>query len=274
MSTPPIGVSIIIPVYNQHPWMIQQAIDTSLAQNGNIDIEVIVVDDGSTTSWENHVDLTHPKVKFFTYKENKGAGYTWDYGIQKSTKEYICPMACDDYFHLDKTELQMIYMKEKKVDFSYTAYRELFLNSAYAINGVKEHSVFNAPNNYGKTFFQELIRNDYGNNFINGASVMMTRKLYDDIGGYDVTMRFKNDYDLWLRIADKYNMCGIPHCLMVRRIHNNQAKYHFEDKKEYSERWLRTIEYITVKKKWQDNIMPITNAGVSKEILQQLGYQI
>ena len=268
-----VGVSVIIPVYNQHVWMIQQAIDSCLNQTGNVEMEIVLVNDASTEHWYDQMDLTNPKIKFYTYDKNRGAGYAWDYGCRRATHSYLCPMACDDLFHPDKTEVQLALMKDQKVAFSYTGYRELFLDDNYKLERIREHTVFNVEKNDGKLIFKALIKNDYGNNFINGASVMMTRKLYEDVGGYDINIRLKNDYDLWLRVADKYKIFGVPYSLMIRRVHNNQAKRHFNPTKKLSERWLRTVDYITVKEKWEKSIFPVTNGGVNTYILRQLGYQ-
>lgn len=267
-------ISIIMPVYNQKPWFVQQAINSCLNQilPKHYELEIVIVDDGSTNKWYEQVDLTHPCIKFYRYEENKGGGHGIWYAAQKATGNYLAALSSDDYFFQDKLEIQLAFMDYHKVGFSYTAYREDFLDDNDNIVFIREHGVKNFPKFSGKLAFDELIKNDFGNNFINGASILVQRDIYEQSGGYDFTLISQPDYDLWLRITSISNIIGIEHCLMVRRIHNNQSDNLFNHAPDRKLSFLKTKEYIKIKLKWRPTIYPVTKPGIDMEVLKQLGY--
>ena len=264
-------VSFVIPVFNTHPWLVQDAIDSCLFQIG-IESEIIVVDDGSTTRWYDTVELDDFRIKFFKLETNQGVAVAWDRGIKESTSDYVCPMAADDFLHPDKTILQLELMKQAKVEFSYTGYRELFFNDQDQLTQIRTHGVKNVPENDGKQVFLKLTEGDYCNNFINGASVIMAKEVYNSTPGYDPALRYKQDYDLWLQIAHRHKILGVPFNLMTRRIHSNQAKYFFSKDKELNETTRRTKEYALIKLKWEDSVFPVVHPAVDVDLLKQMGY--
>lgn len=268
------NISIIIPVYNQHSWMVQEAINSCLNQTGNVNVEIVLVDDGSDTEekWYDNVNMSS-NVSFYKLNKNCGVAAAWNYGIKKSKYDIICPMACDDFFHPDKTETQLSYMDQFKIDFSYTGYREQFLDASNQIISVKEHRVINVTNFDGVQIFNKLTEKDYCNNFINGATVIMSKELFNQIGKYDERLRYKQDYDLWLRIAKKHKILGVPHQLMTRRIHNNQAKRYFANNVLLNEQRRRTEEYAIIKLKWENSVYPVQHPSVDTNLLNELGYK-
>jgi len=267
-------VSVIIPVYNPQSKLVQDAIDSCLFQTGPVEMEIILVDDGTDLpiKWYNEVDRSDERIKFFQLGTNQGVAVAWDFGIQQATGDWICPMACDDFFHPDKTEVQLTYMKHTKAQFSYSGYRELFFDPSYVLQGVKMHDVANVPDNDGKEIWKKLVEQDFGNNFINGAAVIMSKEVYNSVAGYDKRLRYKQDYDLWLQIADKHKVLGVPLPLMSRRIHSNQAKKFFANDKVLNERYRRSIEYAIIKLKWMDELQPILHPAVDKKVLREEGY--
>lgn len=86
------SVSVIIPVYNQEK-LIKRCIES--IPSG---VEIIVVDDFST---DNTVQVVkqYKNVKLICNKENKGAGYTYNRGIDNATGDYIVRIDSDDYFY-------------------------------------------------------------------------------------------------------------------------------------------------------------------------------
>lgn len=101
-----IKVSVIIPVYNQEKLIIK-AIDSIPKRD---DIEIIVIDDGSTDNTWNKLhdfiqkdkDCTH--LRFFKNKTNKGVANAVNKGYDLAKGEYIVLLGSDDYFYTDKFE--------------------------------------------------------------------------------------------------------------------------------------------------------------------------
>lgn len=101
-----IKISVIIPVYNQEELVIR-AIDSIPKRN---DIEIIVIDDGSSdNTWNNLIEYrnNHPELLnlILLYNEtNKGVAHTVNRGYNVAKGDYIVLLGSDDYFYTDKFE--------------------------------------------------------------------------------------------------------------------------------------------------------------------------
>lgn len=96
-------VSVVIPVYNQES-LIERAIRSIPLRD---DIEIIVVDDGSTDDTWNKlvtigIELNDPNFIVLHNRKNMGVGYTVNRGIDIADGEYIVLLGSDDYFYTDE----------------------------------------------------------------------------------------------------------------------------------------------------------------------------
>lgn len=265
-------ISIVIPVYNQHPQFVAECIASCKNQilGNGITTEIVVVDDGSTNNWYASVDLSG--VHFIHYTKNIGASAAANIGIFNSKGDYIEVLSSDDYFFQHKTDIQYSLMKLNKAELSYTNSTELFLSKNHNIVGVRENRVPIIETVLGKVHFYEIAKNDYSNNFINGASVMFTRELFNRVGMYDETLVYKPDYDLWLRMLDVCRAVQVNLNLMTRRNHDNQTKHIMNMEKGLNEAEQRTIEYAKIKLKWETSVFPVSHPAVDIKILKREGY--
>lgn len=108
-----IKMSIIVPVYNTQKYL-RKCLDSLIAQTIN-DLEIIIVNDGSTDNSQKIIDEyvnKYPgKVKSF-YKENGGLGSARNYGLIFAKGEYIGFIDSDDYVKPDMFE--KMYDQAKK----------------------------------------------------------------------------------------------------------------------------------------------------------------
>ena len=99
-----IKVSVIIPVYNQDRLIIK-AIESIPKRS---DIEIIVIDDGSTdNTWNELIKYTNEHEELINFvllynEENKGVAYTVNKGYDNANGEYVVLLGSDDYFYTDK----------------------------------------------------------------------------------------------------------------------------------------------------------------------------
>ncbi len=102
MSKNPLA-SIIIPTYN-YAGYIKEAIDSVLNSNFPQDeVEIIVIDDGSTDNTGEVLSNYHDKIKY-TYQTNQGKAKATQIGIDQSLGKYIFNLDADDYFLPDKLQ--------------------------------------------------------------------------------------------------------------------------------------------------------------------------
>jgi len=107
-TTSPL-VSIIIPVYN-HEASISRAIDSALAQT-LADVEVIVIDDGSTDGTPEALRRYEGRITLIR-QENQGVSAARNVGIRAARGKYLCFLDSDDTFMPEKAETQSAFMED------------------------------------------------------------------------------------------------------------------------------------------------------------------
>ncbi|MEW9700289.1 glycosyltransferase [Paenibacillus sp. SI8] len=177
-------VSIVIPFYND-PY-IEPSIVSALSQTYP-NIEIIVVDDGST----QHQEKINPFLTRVHYlgKANGGTASALNHGIRMASGEYIAWLSSDDMFYPDKVERQLRFMLSEHSAISFTAFDEI---DAY--NNVTGRHVGVQFANY-PAFVRSFVSCDP----INGCTVMMKKELFSYIGLFDEGLPYTQDYDLWIR---------------------------------------------------------------------------
>jgi glycosyltransferase involved in cell wall biosynthesis len=104
-------VSVVIPAYNRSG-VLRQAIDSVLAQTHS-DLEVIVVDDGSTDDTAALVaEYDDDRVRYVGHERNRGRSAARNTGIEASNGEYIAFLDSDDRWLPHKLERQLDRLSE------------------------------------------------------------------------------------------------------------------------------------------------------------------
>jgi glycosyltransferase involved in cell wall biosynthesis len=101
-----IPVTVIIPTYN-YAHYITEAIDKTLAQvEDSLNIEIIVVDDGSTDNTQAALKdyINTGKIRYF-YQQNQGKAAATRKAVEMATGKYIFNLDADDYFLPNKIKL-------------------------------------------------------------------------------------------------------------------------------------------------------------------------
>ncbi len=212
-------VSIIIPFYNCA--YVDQAIKSALNQTYK-NIEIIVVDDGSS----QYTNKLKPYLRKINYikKANGGTASALNAGIRQATGQYFAWLSSDDLYTPRKIEKQLKYMMRNNIDVSYTPV--ININSA--------SKPFSRPigNNYpNKVSFYQALQSGCP---INGCTVMMKMSVFSNVGLFDEKLLYTQDYDLWLRVIQKYQFHYLNEPLVYYRIHEQMGtkKYDHAIKEE------------------------------------------
>lgn len=110
-------VSVIVPVYNVEKYLIKSL--DSLVNQTLEDIEIIVVNDGSTDNSKKIIEIYKEKYKNkikYLEKTNGGLSDARNFGIPHATGEYIAFLDSDDYVELDTYEKMYNKAKEENAD--------------------------------------------------------------------------------------------------------------------------------------------------------------
>lgn len=119
-------VSIITPCYNSAKY-ISKTIESVINQRF-ICWEMLIIDDCSTdnsTEIINEWCRKDDRIKLIKLEKNSGAAVARNKAIQMAKGRYIAFLDSDDSWFSDKLELQVAFMQENGIDFSYTAYEKV-----------------------------------------------------------------------------------------------------------------------------------------------------
>ena len=171
-------VSIIIPTYNR-AHHISEAIQSVIDQDiKNCDLEIIVIDDGSTDETRQIVCAFREKVRYI-YQENQGVGSARNRGIKQATGEWLAFLDSDDRWLPDKLSLQF------KVLDAFPKYKVVYSNFYTSENG---HIIIQKGFEYWISVFSEI-----GMDQVNWSNIFTNR--YNS-GDYDIT-RFGTSFSIY-----------------------------------------------------------------------------
>jgi len=128
-------VSIVIPTYN-YSHFICEAIDSVLASNfSSHNLEIIVIDDGSTDDTANKINLYKGRIKYIS-QNNSGKAWATKIGIEEARGKYIFNLDADDIFLPDKLQ-KVIDIFEQDEDIVHVAYPALCRNETHNIEKIE-----------------------------------------------------------------------------------------------------------------------------------------
>ena len=199
-----------MPVYNAENFL-RKAIDSILAQTYK-NFEFIIVDDGSTDSSRQIIEVYHDKrIKLLTHKMNKGIVAALNDGIAAARGKYIARMDADDISDPTRIEKQKIFLDTNK-DVSVVGTFLKIIND-------QGKQLFTIEPPTRPIAIMQFLRND---SCIAHGSAMMRSSVLQKVGGYSdkKSVEHAEDYDLFVRIAGISKLANIPEYLYTRHEHS------------------------------------------------------
>lgn len=198
-------ISVIMSVYNCEKYL-KQSVDSILNQSYK-DFEFIIINDGSTDrSREILESYKDDRIRLFNNK-NKGLTKSLNEAIRYSNGKYIARMDADDISLPERFKKEINFLDSN---------RDIVMCGTWADfideNG-KLLREFKRPVT-DKEIKREII---FHNPFIH-PSVMMRKTVFNEIGFYDESFRYAQDYELWTRIVTKFKTANIPEKLLEYRL--------------------------------------------------------
>ena len=210
-------VSIIIPVYNGEQY-IKDTILSVLNQTYR-NYELIIVDDGSTDTTKQIIDIfKDPRIKYH-YQNNTGLSASRNKGIELSQGEFLAFLDADDIWLPFKLELQVNAIKNDfnvGLVFGWVYY----MDNDSRIVGNKKYDIT-------KDFYINIL---LGNYVDNGSQPLIRRECFDKVGKFDHIPA--EDWDMWIRIAKEYKFCNINDFLVIYRINLSGLSKNYKNMEE------------------------------------------
>ncbi len=206
-------VSVIVPCFNQAAFL-GQAIESVLSQT-YADLQLIVVDDGSTDQTRDvAASFSDPRL-LFIHQDNRGLGAARNRGYQASSGQYVTFLDSDDYFSPHKVQRQVeVLENEAEIGFVFCDIQHVDAQGA-PLNDYTVKSAF-------RPFSKDLLSLLLAGGFMPPHAVMIRRSVLDEVGLFDESPELSGneDYDLWLRVAAAgYRAFYVDHKDAYYRIH-------------------------------------------------------
>ena len=235
-------VTIVIPCYN-HAEYVQDSIRSVLNQT-YVNIELIIIDDGSTDQSVNKIKemIVECEQKFtrfeFRDRPNKGLSNTLNEALEWANGEYFSVLASDDQMLPGKTKLQVSAFKPDIVG---------VFGGVNIIND-KNEIIFSRVREYSESNFDDIILTKHD---LPASSQMFEKNALKEAGGYNPNVKVE-DWDLLLRIS-KLNkkMVFIPEFLINYRNHDtnisSNSKFMYEEMSKILDQYMGEPLYARAK---------------------------
>ena len=203
------AVSVVIPLYNSEE-TIGAAIKSVLDQTFK-DFELIVIDDGSTDDSVNIVrSFQDDRIHLFLF-ENSGAPTARNRGIEKAKGELVAFIDSDDVWTAEKLADQVNAVSNNPtVGLVYSWSDYIDTQGEFVCSGKRVIASEDLEKNYAALLVSNFLEN--------GSTPLIRRKVLDDLGGFDTSLKSSQDLDLYLRIAIKYRFIAVPKVQVKYRI--------------------------------------------------------
>ena len=202
----PPAVSVIVPAYNKGS-TITAAIQSVLAQTYN-DLEIIVVDDGSTDDTPSRILEIRHTIRYL-HQERSGVSTARNRGIEAAEGKFVAFLDGDDLWLAQKLERQLdVFRREPKID--------AVQCGAHLVNNRLEVVETRRCHPEQDTLMDFLLfRNLPGL----GSTLVARHNRLEAMGGFGADLVILEDWDLACRFARSGSFRSLPECLALYRQH-------------------------------------------------------
>lgn len=225
-------VSIVIPVYNGGNFF-EQALQSALAQTYR-DTEVVVVNDGSNDKGRTDaIARRYGRQIKYICQENKGVASALNTALDQMSGDIFTWLSHDDLFLPDKIESQVAYYnKLGKTDIA-------IFSDYYLIN---EHGDILAESEFDNEKFAQNPMIPLLTGSINGCTLFIPTHIIKKFGGFDESLRYTQDYELWNKILAQHEFFHHPRTVIKYRVHSGQDSHKPAAVAEGDALWTRIVE--------------------------------
>jgi glycosyltransferase involved in cell wall biosynthesis len=237
-------VSVVIPTY-QRADLVGRAIDSALAQTVD-DIEVLVVDDGSTDGTRATVDrIGDPRVRYFAHETNRGVSAARNTGVEAARGEYVAFLDSDDEWLPRKLDRQLSALEDRGAGWvgAYCDVATTGLSMAGRAAVAVSERLFrsSAPQEGGQELAEALLSMQV---FMGpGSTLIVERAVLESVGGFDESLSIYEDWDLVLRVLSVGKLAYVDEPLAVTHFTGDApADAYVENDRRYLERNADLVE--------------------------------
>jgi len=177
-------------------------------------IEIIVVEDGDPVS-QKMIENEFPddRVIYSATNEKVGRSRAGNIAMEKATGKYLNILDDDDLFYADHIETLVAALEGGGYRAAYAVGEE----SRIVVNSTEPYiyDIVNTDVVYARDFDREAL---FDRNYIPIQTIMFERGLFEEYGGFDLTLDQLEDWDLWVRYAVKNDFLFVEKSTSIYRV--------------------------------------------------------
>ncbi len=195
-------VDIIIPVYNPGSYL-DSAIKSCMNQTYD-NYKITVVDDCSSEDISPIISK-YRSITYIRNNKNMGPAFSRNVGIKNSSGDLVSFLDADDIWDKNKLLYSVNeFIRDSSIGMTCGNY-QIITKSRILRPFYKKNIVIN----------HEMLMK---NNYVASGSTTVRRSVLDDVGLFNENFWIAEDYDLWVRISEKYPIRYINKVLYYYRV--------------------------------------------------------
>jgi glycosyltransferase involved in cell wall biosynthesis len=214
-------VSVIIPAYNAAAFL-SATVRSVLGQTFR-DLEIIIVDDGSTDATSDIVAGYGPVVRYYYQDNSGGCAVPRNTGIKHSSADFICFMDADDLMVPDRLARQVDFLKRHPhVGLVFCDYRNFSESGPYLESHFQTcPRLWPQLHNKSDLVLENACALLAQENFGSAGSLLIRKKVLELEAGFEPTLKACEDFHFYFRLARHTRVGVINEVGMMRRLHGN-----------------------------------------------------
>lgn len=188
-------ISVIIPTHFR-PERLAKAVKSVQRQTWS-NLEIIIVSDGHDEETDQlvfSISKKDDRIKYYWYEPSRGGNHARNIGVKNSSANYIAFLDDDDVWYPTKLEAQMQILIKENVGLVGCGIRVI-----HTSKGISYRTIFKERGDCSTKILKT--------NIVGSTSCVLIRKeAIDTCGLFDEDMPARQDYDLWIRICQKYKI--------------------------------------------------------------------
>lgn len=195
LPDPPPLVSVVVPTRNRAE-AVARAVASVVAQSYP-HWELLLVDDGSTDDTRGRLTdfLRDPRIRYLRHEASRGVAAARNTGLRHATGHYVAYLDSDNTWYPDFLELMVRFMHRESAPV------------AYAMSALVEEGANGRRLYRGMPFSRSALLE---RNFIDCIVLVHERRLLDEVGVFDESLRRNVDWDLFIRLASVCDFAFAP----------------------------------------------------------------
>lgn len=243
--------SVIVRTYNR-PRFLERALSSIAAQKYK-NVEAVVVNDAGDAVDE--IVAKFPFARLIVNEKNLGTTPSANVGLRAARGEYVGLLDDDDMLFPDHLARHVDALERSggaaSSSDAITCYLELTPFSDYACYG------------YRVALARHIDRSDiYVRDPVAPMAVLMRRAVLDSLGGFNETVDFAEDWEVWIRIAERYDILHVPHVTGIYSVRTDATNTVVRQAARFGDAFARIVELHPLEGRPQID-------GIRKQLVEQ-----